>query len=54
MVVTGGFLWAFLFSAKKGQFSDTYAPAIRILFDEKDNQTNSSVNKKVNNVNKPE
>mgnify|MGYP003574032749 CR=1 FL=1 len=33
-VVATGFLAAFLWSVKTGQFEDTYTPAIRILFDD--------------------
>ncbi|PCI30708.1 MAG: cbb3-type cytochrome oxidase assembly protein CcoS [SAR324 cluster bacterium] len=29
-----GFLGAFLWAVKSGQFEDTYTPAIRILFDD--------------------
>lgn len=35
LMVAVGFLIAFLVSVKKGQFSDGYTPAIRILFDDK-------------------
>ncbi|MGE5436082.1 MAG: cbb3-type cytochrome oxidase assembly protein CcoS [Syntrophothermus sp.] len=30
------FLIVFFIAAKKGQFSDTYTPSVRILFDDKD------------------
>jgi len=33
--MAGGFLVAFLYSAKKGQFDDDYSPAHRILFEDK-------------------
>jgi cbb3-type cytochrome oxidase maturation protein len=38
-----GFLFAFLWAMKKGQYDDDYTPSIRILFDNesiKENQTN--------------
>jgi cbb3-type cytochrome oxidase maturation protein len=35
MLVAGGFLVAFLWSVKNGQFDDTYGPSIRMLFDDK-------------------
>jgi cbb3-type cytochrome oxidase maturation protein len=35
IVVAGGFLAAFFWSVKKGQFEDMETPAMRILFDNK-------------------
>ncbi|HEX5625157.1 MAG TPA: cbb3-type cytochrome oxidase assembly protein CcoS [Saprospiraceae bacterium] len=35
LFIAGGFLMAFLWSSKDGQFDDTYAPPRRILFDDK-------------------
>ncbi len=35
LLVAAGFLIAFLVSVKRGQFSDGFTPAIRILFDDK-------------------
>lgn len=35
LVVAVGFLIAFLWAVKSGQFEDRYTPAIRMLFDEK-------------------
>lgn len=34
MVVAGGFLIAFLWAVKRGQFDDRYTPSLRILFDD--------------------
>lgn len=34
IVVAGGFLIAFLWAAKSGQFEDDRTPAMRMLFDE--------------------
>ncbi len=34
-VMAVGFLLAFLWSVKSGQYEDKYTPSIRILFDEK-------------------
>ncbi|MFZ2322287.1 MAG: cbb3-type cytochrome oxidase assembly protein CcoS [Ignavibacteriaceae bacterium] len=31
---------AFLWSVKNGQYSDTYTPAVRILFDDENKTTN--------------
>jgi len=36
-----GFLFAFIWSVKSGQFDDDYTPSVRILFDDyKDTNTN--------------
>lgn len=35
-IVSGGFLIAFFWATKDGQFDDTYTPAVRILFDSKE------------------
>jgi cbb3-type cytochrome oxidase maturation protein len=39
LVVAGGFLVAFLWSVKKGQFDDIKTPAMRILFEDKPPKT---------------
>jgi cbb3-type cytochrome oxidase maturation protein len=36
LLVAGGFLVAFIWSVKKGQYDDDYTPSIRILFDDKE------------------
>ncbi|KAA3637393.1 MAG: cbb3-type cytochrome oxidase assembly protein CcoS [Calditrichaeota bacterium] len=36
LVISGGFLIAFLWANKKGQFDDTYTPSVRMLFDDAD------------------
>lgn len=33
MLVAGGFLFAFLWAVKNGQYDDQYTPSVRILFD---------------------
>jgi len=43
MLVAGGFLIAFLWSVKSGQYDDTYSPSVRILFDER--QSDSEITK---------
>lgn len=35
ILVAGGFLAAFLWSVRSGQFDDDYTPSVRMLFDEK-------------------
>ena len=34
VLVAGGFLAAFIWSVKKGQFDDDYTPSVRMLFDD--------------------
>jgi len=34
ILVAGGFLAAFLWSVRNGQYDDDYTPSIRILFDD--------------------
>ncbi|WP_421918083.1 cbb3-type cytochrome oxidase assembly protein CcoS [Marinifilum sp.] len=36
MLVAGGFLIGFLWAVKKGQYDDSYSPSVRILFDDKE------------------
>ncbi len=48
VLVALGFLAAFLWSVKSGQYDDDYTPSIRMLFDdeiktEKTNQTNTLI-----------
>ena len=35
LLVAGGFLMAFLWAVKDGQYDDDYSPAVRILFEDK-------------------
>lgn len=39
------FLISFLWATKSGQFEDTYGPAWRILFDEKDQEKKNQIHK---------
>lgn len=34
VIVAGGFLAAFIWAVRSGQYDDDYSPAVRILFDE--------------------
>ena len=34
VLVAGGFLFAFIWAVKTGQFEDDYTPGVRILFDD--------------------
>jgi cbb3-type cytochrome oxidase maturation protein len=36
-IIAVGFLAAFLWAVKSGQYDDKYTPSVRILFDDKDN-----------------
>ncbi|MDX2301616.1 MAG: cbb3-type cytochrome oxidase assembly protein CcoS [Microscillaceae bacterium] len=38
MFVAGGFLLAFLWAVKTGQYEDTYSPSVRILFDDRNTE----------------
>lgn len=40
LLVSGGFLFAFLWATRSGQFDDTSTPAIRMLFDERTTKEN--------------
>jgi cbb3-type cytochrome oxidase maturation protein len=42
ILVAGGFLAAFLWSVKKGQYEDDYTPSVRMLFDNDLVQTDSN------------
>jgi cbb3-type cytochrome oxidase maturation protein len=44
LVVACGFLLAFLWAVKSGQFEDKYTPKIRILFEEKENSSDTDNN----------
>lgn len=35
IIVAAAFLAAFLWAVRSGQYDDTYAPSVRMLFDEK-------------------
>lgn len=35
ILIAGGFLVAFIWSVRKGQYDDDYTPSVRMLFDDK-------------------
>ena len=35
ILIAGGFLIAFIWSVRKGQYDDDYTPSVRMLFDDK-------------------
>lgn len=46
LIIAGGFLLAFIWNVKDGQYEDEFSPAHRILFDDtiKDNNINQTSN----------
>ncbi|HQD13407.1 MAG TPA: cbb3-type cytochrome oxidase assembly protein CcoS [Chitinophagales bacterium] len=42
LIIAGGFLMAFLWSVKDGQYDDDYSPAQRMLFDDTINTNNNN------------
>lgn len=44
LIVAVGFLCAFLWAMKKGQYEDDYTPSVRILFEDETNQENKTTN----------
>ncbi|MCX6295886.1 MAG: cbb3-type cytochrome oxidase assembly protein CcoS [Bacteroidetes bacterium] len=46
IVIATGFLIAFIWSVKSGQYDDDYTPSVRMLFEnEPPNKENKSINK---------
>ncbi len=41
LIIAIGFLFAFFWAIRDGQYDDDYAPAVRILFDETKPKSNS-------------
>lgn len=54
LIIALGFLAAFIWSVKNGQYDDDYTPSVRILFDDTPSQekTEKSINKEQNNQTK--
>lgn len=46
LLVAIGFLCAFLWAMRKGQYEDDYTPSVRILFENETKNENQSTNKK--------
>jgi cbb3-type cytochrome oxidase maturation protein len=42
LLIAAGFLAAFLWSVKNGQYDDDYTPSVRILFEERTNNDKSN------------
>lgn len=49
LLVAIGFLIAFLIAVKKGQYKDTHTPAIRVLFDDSNEEKNKEEKKSESN-----
>lgn len=46
LLIATGFVFAFIWAIKNGQYDDNYTPSVRILFDDSSNETPKK-NKKV-------
>lgn len=42
LLLAGGFLGAFLWASKNGQFEDDYTPSVRMLFEDEQSPENGS------------
>ena len=42
IIIGGGFLIAFIFAVRNGQYDDKYTPSVRMLFDETESKNNKS------------
>lgn len=45
LIIAVGFLIAFLWNLKSGQYDDTYSPSVRILFDDKPKSQKDKINR---------
>jgi cbb3-type cytochrome oxidase maturation protein len=51
MLVAVGFLAAFLWAVRTGQYDDSYTPSVRILFDNDESRDNKDIKEKTfNNI----
>lgn len=41
ILVAGGFLIAFIWAVRNGQYDDSYSPSVRILFDPTDSESDA-------------
>ncbi|MFZ0453707.1 MAG: cbb3-type cytochrome oxidase assembly protein CcoS [Ignavibacteriaceae bacterium] len=46
LIVALGFLFAFLWAVKSGQYKDTYTPSVRMLFDQSPDKEKNEENSK--------
>jgi cbb3-type cytochrome oxidase maturation protein len=47
LLVAIGFLIAFLWSVKSGQYSDTYTPSVRMLFEDEKSKKEKDLEKEI-------
>lgn len=55
VIVAGGFLFAFVWAVRNGQYDDDYSPSVRMLFDNKKPVTTDEkeISESNNNKSKP-
>ncbi|HPG06240.1 MAG TPA: cbb3-type cytochrome oxidase assembly protein CcoS [Saprospiraceae bacterium] len=53
LIVAGGFLAAFFWAVRSGQYDDEYTPSVRILWDDKKPENSTSIDNNSTTVNKP-
>ena len=54
VIVAGGFLVAFIWAVKSGQYEDNYSPSVRVLFDDYVNNEKTTNNNSNNKDDKKE
>jgi cbb3-type cytochrome oxidase maturation protein len=42
ILIGGGFLIAFIFAVRSGQYEDKYTPSVRMLFDDEDTESKNN------------
>ena len=52
LIVAGGFLAAFFWAVRSGQYDDEYTPSVRILWDDKKPENSTSIDNNSTTVNK--
>ena len=53
ILVASGFLVAFIWAVKSGQFEDSYTPSVRILFDDDPEENSDNIQTKESTGDKP-
>lgn len=53
ILVASGFLAAFIWAVKSGQFEDSYTPSVRMLFDDNPEENNDKIKTKESTGEKP-
>jgi len=52
VLVAGGFLFAFIWAVRSGQYDDDYTPSVRMLFENKKTENRNDTDKKSGNSNR--